>query len=61
MRISAIFPCSGGKIADLLIQGGNDRGLQISYLVPLMAYAYVAFYGAFGHKIGRLHKRESAN
>jgi len=49
----AILPPLQGKIADLLIKGGNDHGLQISYIVPLIAYAYVAFYGWKGHRIGR--------
>jgi FHS family L-fucose permease-like MFS transporter len=43
----AILPPLQGKIADLT---GN---LQISFIVPLVAYAYVAFYGAIGHRIGR--------
>jgi len=42
-----------GRIADWLIAGGNDHGLQISFIVPLIAYAYVAFYGWIGHRIGR--------
>ena len=42
----AILPPLQGKIADL-------HGLQISYIVPLIAYAYVGFYGAIGHRIGR--------
>jgi FHS family L-fucose permease-like MFS transporter len=49
----AILPPLQGKIADLLIKGGNEHGLQISYIVPLIAYAYVAFYGWKGHRIGR--------
>ncbi len=36
-----------GNIADTT---GN---LRIAFLVPLVAYAYVAFYGALGHKFGR--------
>jgi FHS family L-fucose permease-like MFS transporter len=42
----AILPPLQGHIADL-------GGLQISYLVPLIAYSYVAFYGLKGHRIGR--------
>lgn len=42
----AILPPLQGFIAD-------RGGLQISYIVPLIAYAYVAFYGWKGHKIGR--------
>ena len=42
----ALLPPLQGWIAD-------KHGLQISYIVPLIAYAYVAFYGAFGHRVGR--------
>ncbi len=42
----AILPPLQGRIAD-------HWGLQISYLVPLAAYGYVAFYGLIGHRIGR--------
>ncbi len=43
----AVLPPLQGKIADL------THNLQLSFIVPLIAYAYVAFYGAKGHKIGR--------
>lgn len=46
---AALLPPLQGKIADLL---GPQNGLQISFVVPLIAYAYVAFYGWKGHKIG---------
>jgi FHS family L-fucose permease-like MFS transporter len=49
----ALLPPLQGKLADLLIKGGNERGLQFSFIVPLVAYAYVAFYGWKGHKFGR--------
>jgi FHS family L-fucose permease-like MFS transporter len=42
----AILPPLQGLIAD-------KQGLQVSYIVPLIAYAYVAFYGWKGHRIGR--------
>jgi FHS family L-fucose permease-like MFS transporter len=42
----ALLPPLQGYIAD-------KHGLQISYIVPLIAYAYVAFYGWKGHRIGR--------
>ncbi|OAI43380.1 hypothetical protein AYO41_02050 [Verrucomicrobia bacterium SCGC AG-212-E04] len=42
----AILPPLQGLVADHL-------NLQISFLVPLVAYAYVAFYGWKGHRIGR--------
>jgi MFS transporter, FHS family, L-fucose permease len=43
----AILPPIQGKVADL------THNLQISFIVPLIAYAYVAFYGLKGHRIGR--------
>lgn len=42
----AILPPIQGFVADHL-------QLQWSYIVPLVAYAYVAFYGWKGHRIGR--------
>ncbi len=42
----ALLPPLQGHIADL-------GGLQISYIVPLIAYTYVGFYGLKGHSIGR--------
>ena len=42
----AILPPLQGHIADL-------GGLQISYIVPLIAYSYVGFYGLIGYRIGR--------
>jgi FHS family L-fucose permease-like MFS transporter len=49
----ALLPPLQGKIADILIKGGNEKGLQLSFIVPMVAYAYVAFYGLIGHRIGR--------
>ena len=43
----AVLPPLQGKIADV------THNLQLSFIVPLIAYAYVAFYGAIGHRIGR--------
>jgi MFS transporter, FHS family, L-fucose permease len=43
----AILPWALGRVADL------THNLQISFIVPLIAYAYVAFYGFKGHRIGR--------
>jgi FHS family L-fucose permease-like MFS transporter len=43
----AVLPLGQGFVADV------TKNLQISFIVPLIAYAYVAFYGAKGHKIGR--------
>jgi FHS family L-fucose permease-like MFS transporter len=42
----AILPPVMGKLADVWNR-------QDSFIIPLIAYAYVAFYGAVGHKIGR--------
>ena len=42
----AMLPPLQGHIADI-------AGLQVSYIVPLVAYAYVAFYGWKGHRVGR--------
>jgi FHS family L-fucose permease-like MFS transporter len=42
----AILPAILGRIADVW-------SLQTSLIVPLIAYAYVAFYGWKGHRIGR--------
>ena len=43
----AVLPPVQGAIADA------TRNLQFSFIVPLAAYAYVAFYGAIGHRVGR--------
>lgn len=50
----AVLPPIQGHIADL-------GGLKSSYIVPLIAYAYVGFYGFLGHKIGRLAPSASAD
>jgi FHS family L-fucose permease-like MFS transporter len=49
----ALLPPLQGHIADL-------GGLEISYIVPLIAYSYVGFYGLIGHKIGRNRKITAA-
>lgn len=43
----AILPPMQGEIADV------TKNLQLSFIVPLLAYLYVAFYGFYGHRIGR--------
>jgi len=43
----AVLPPLQGWIAD------TTHNLHLSFIVPLIAYAYVAFYGAIGHRIGR--------
>jgi len=42
----AILPAILGRVADVW-------NLQAAFIVPLIAYAYVAFYGWKGHRIGR--------
>lgn len=44
----AILPPLQGRIADV------THNLRLSFLVPLLAYAYVAFYGWKGHRVGRV-------
>jgi FHS family L-fucose permease-like MFS transporter len=43
----AVLPPLLGKVADVT---GN---LQLGFVIPLIAYSYVAFYGFKGHTIGR--------
>jgi FHS family L-fucose permease-like MFS transporter len=43
----AVLPSLQGRLADV------THNLQISFVVPLIAYAYVAFYGWKGHRVGR--------
>lgn len=47
----AILPPVQGFLADI------TKNLQISFIVPLVAYAYVAWYGAVGHRVGRTIQR----
>ena len=42
----ALLPPLQGKIADLF-------GIQSSFVVPMVAFAYVAFYGLYGYRAGR--------
>lgn len=49
----ALLPPLQGHIADI-------AGLQISYIIPLIAYGYVGFYGWMGHRIGKRAGRASA-
>jgi FHS family L-fucose permease-like MFS transporter len=43
----ALLPPLQGLVADM------THNLQLSFIVPLIAYSYVAFYGAIGHSVGR--------
>lgn len=49
----AILPAILGRVADVW-------SLQKAFLVPLVAYAYVAFYGWKGHRIGRQRQTTAA-
>jgi MFS transporter, FHS family, L-fucose permease len=42
----ALLPPLQGLIAD-------HSSIQMSYIVPMVAYAYIAFYGLIGHRVGR--------
>jgi MFS transporter, FHS family, L-fucose permease len=42
----AVLPLLQGTIAD-------HSGIQTSFVVPMVAFAYVAFYGIYGYKAGR--------
>jgi FHS family L-fucose permease-like MFS transporter len=42
----AVLPPLQGKIAD-------NWGIQTSFIVPMIAFAYVAFYGLYGYRAGR--------
>jgi len=43
----AILPELVGRVADMA------HDLRPAFIIPLIAYAYVGFYGLIGHKIGR--------
>lgn len=42
----AVLPALQGKVADWI-------GIQQSFAVPMLAFAYVAFYGLYGYRVGR--------
>lgn len=42
----AVLPPLQGEVADLC-------GIQFSFVVPMVAFAYIAFYGIYGYKAGR--------
>lgn len=56
----ALIPLLVGYVADLYVPAGltdlqkenfsNDEGLRVAYLVPIICYAYIAFYGFIGSK-----------
>jgi FHS family L-fucose permease-like MFS transporter len=43
----AFIPYLQGKVAD------HWDNLQISFIVPMIAFAYIAFYGIYGYRAGR--------
>jgi FHS family L-fucose permease-like MFS transporter len=45
----ALLPPLQGAIAD-------HYGIQTSFIVPMVAFAYIAFYGIYGYKAGRQGK-----
>jgi FHS family L-fucose permease-like MFS transporter len=44
----ALLPPIQGRVADV------THNLRLSFIVPLLAYAYVGFYGWKGHRMGRV-------
>jgi FHS family L-fucose permease-like MFS transporter len=42
----ALLPPTQGKVADYC-------GVQVSFVVPMIAFAYIAFYGLYGYRAGR--------
>jgi FHS family L-fucose permease-like MFS transporter len=42
----AVFPPLQGLVADKM-------GIQFSFVVPMVAFAYIAFYGLYGYRLGR--------
>ncbi len=49
----ALLPPLQGLVADRI-------GIQISFIVPMGAFAYIAFYGIWGYKVGRKTKSAQA-
>ena len=44
---------AGGTLPWFVQMLGGRPGIQFAFVVPMLAYAYDAFYGWKGHKIGR--------
>jgi MFS transporter, FHS family, L-fucose permease len=42
----AVLPALQGRLADKI-------GIQQSFIIPIIAFAYIAFYGIYGYKAGR--------
>ena len=49
----AVLPPVQGQLADII-------GIQGSFIVPMLAFAYVAFYGIYGYRAGRTTTAEEA-
>jgi len=49
-----MMSCLGGAILPPL-QGlvADKMGVQFSFVVPMGAFAYIAFYGIYGYRVGR--------
>ncbi len=50
----AILPLAMGKMGDIL------GGYQYSFIIPLISYIYLAWYGYRGFKTGKFHKFEKS-
>ena len=50
----AVLPAVQGKVADII-------GIQLSFIVPMIAFAYIAFYGIYGYRVGRHLMAANAN
>jgi FHS family L-fucose permease-like MFS transporter len=50
----ALLPPLQGIIAD-------HCGIQTSFVVPMLAFAYIAFYGLYGYKAGRLAAHQTSD
>ena len=52
----ALIPLAVGYVCDLYVPEGasedfNNEGLKIAYLIPILCYAYIAYYGFLGSKV----------
>ena len=50
----AVLPAVQGRVADWI-------GVQQSFVVPMIAFAYVAFYGLIGYRVGRPSTASAGN
>lgn len=57
----AVVPFLQGALADFLagiIGKGPDSGLQLSFIIPMLCYVYILFYGLSGYKPSELANEE---